>query len=64
MKGEKINSYGDRTFCFVLDFLGKAKKMLQSDNPLEILEKVHVKASNNYKRELVEWDPQEFGMFV
>lgn len=38
--------------------------MLKSDNPFDILEKAQVKASNNHKRELVEWDPQEFGMLL
>lgn len=48
--------------CWFLDFLGKAKKILKSDNPFEILEKTHIKSTNQHKQEAVEWNPQDFGM--
>lgn len=44
------------------DFLGKAKKILKSDNPFEILEKAHSKPSSQKKQEHIEWDPQDFGV--
>lgn len=47
-------------FAFT-DFLGKAKKILKSDNPFEILEKAHSKPSSQKKQEHIEWDPQDFG---
>ena len=46
-----------------LDFFGKAKKILKSDNPFEILEQnLQAKQSSQGKRDVVEWDPQDFGM--
>jgi hypothetical protein len=47
--------------CLILDFLGKAKKILKSDNPFEILEKTSSKSSSQQKQEHVEWNPQDFG---
>lgn len=47
-------------FLVFPDFLGKAKKILKSDNPFEILEKAH-KSSSQKKQEHIEWDPQDFG---
>jgi hypothetical protein len=47
-------------YVLVLDFLGKAKKILKSDNPFDILEKTSSKSSQQ-KQDHVEWDPQDFG---
>lgn len=48
-------------YVLVLDFLGKAKKILKSDNPFDILEKTSSKSSSQQKQDHVEWDPQDFG---
>lgn len=45
-----------------LDFLGKAKKILKSDNPFDILEKSQARTTHQQKHKLVEWEPQELGV--
>ena len=45
---------------FFADLFGKAKKILKSENPFEILDK-SLNKPNNSQDDSFEWDPQEIG---
>ena len=49
-------------FLTTTDFFGKAKKILKSDNPFDILDGSKMSAKPKMNSPL-EWEPQEFGKY-
>ena len=48
---------------YVIDFLGKAKKILKSDNPFDLLDRSQgtTQSQNLRSVDVSDWDPQELG---